>query len=98
MRTVGPFAGKPAGRKCRRAGTRAELGRIRELLQQTLTFKDRMPDEEEARILLDTSLMGEEDGGKRPEEAEADAFKARMESIVAEHLGDAAFVFQKEKR
>lgn len=26
-----------------------------------------------------------------PEEAEADAFKARMESIVAEHLGDAAF-------
>ena len=71
--------------------TRAELGRIRELLQQTLTFKDRMPDEEEARILLDTSLMGEEDGGKRPEEAEADAFKARMESIVAEHLGDAAF-------
>ena len=32
--------------------------------------------------------------GGRPlvlEEAEADAFKARMESIVAEHLGDAAF-------
>ena len=71
--------------------TRAELGRIRELLQRTLTFKDRMPDEEETRILLDTSLVEKEGDGKHPEEAEAESFRARMESIVAEHLGDAAF-------
>lgn len=69
----------------------AELGRLRQVLQQSLTFKDSLPDEAQAALLMEPE--GPEQGREeeRLAETEKDGFGERLEAVVAAHLRDAGF-------
>ena len=64
---------------------------MRQVLQQSLTFKDSLPDEAQAALLMEPEGTEQGREEERLAETEKDGFGERLEAVVAAHLRDAGF-------